>query len=244
MRTDHRRPLAAFGLVALACAMVMWQSSLGASVAGRAPVVMLLTDIGLSPSELLGRVVVGDLFDLSPVAAPEDELPDAEPDLAEDLLTPSQFGVPEASGGTAPAVALETGLVDADGGGGPVAGGSPTPGVGPGQPDDDATPETGAPHGGKGTASGHGHSGKGPKDQADGHPGKGPKDKADGHPGKEPKDQADGHPGQGPKDKGDGHPGKGPKDKGQKNKGQKNKGQKNKGQKNKASNGHGPKGVA
>ena len=204
MRTDHRRPLAAFSLVALACALVMWQSSLGASVAGRAPVVTLLADIGLSPSELLSRVVVGDMFDLSPVAASEYELPDAEPDLAEDLLTPSQFGVPEASGGTAPAVALETGLVGADGGGGPLAGGSPTPGVGTGQPHDHATPGTGAPHGGKGTASGHGHPGKGPKDKGDGHPGKGPKDKGDGHPGKGPKD----------------------KDKGQKNKGSKGHGPK------------------
>jgi len=145
MRTDHRRPLAAYGLVALTCALVMWQPSLGASVASRAPVVTLLADIGLSPSELLSRVVVGDLFDVSPVAAPEAELPAAEPDLAEGLFTPSQ-SLPDSGADTAPSVALDAGLIGAAGGGGPLGGGGPTPGAGPDQPDEGRTPGTDPPH--------------------------------------------------------------------------------------------------
>jgi len=199
MRTDHRRPLAAYGLVALVCALVMWQPSIGANVASRAPVVSALIDIGLSPSDLLSRVVVGDLFSLSPVAASEEELPVAEPDLADDLLTPSDSVVPEAGGGSAPAVALEAGLTGADGGDGPLPGGDPTPGADPEQPDYDGKPGTDAPQGSKSAVPGH--------------PGNGPKDKGDDHPGQGPKPKGDDHPGQGPKDKGDDHPGKGHQDK-------------------------------
>jgi hypothetical protein len=231
MRTDHRRPLAAYGLVALVCALVMWQPSIGANVASRAPVVSALIDIGLSPSDLLSRLVVGDLFSLSPVAAPEEELPVAEPDLADDLLTPSQSVVAEAGGGSASAVAHEAGLTGANGGDAPLPGGDPTPGVDP-EPDDDGKPGTGAPQGSKSAVPGH--------------PGKGPKDKGDDHPGQGPKDKGDDHPGQGPKEKGDDHPGKGHQDKHKhkdknKDKGPKDKGPKDKGAKG-GSHGRGPKG--
>jgi hypothetical protein len=229
MRTDHSRPLAAYGLVALVCALVMWQPSIGANVASRAPVVTALIDIGLSPGELLSRVVGGDLFSVSPVTAPHDELPAFEPEPVDDLVlfTPSESDVPGAGGGSAQAVSLEAGLIGADGGDGASAGGELTPGVDPGQPDGDGKPGTDAPQGGRAAVPDH--------------PGKGPKDKGDDHPGKGPKDKGDDHPGKGPKDKGDDHPGKGPKDKGSKDKGSKDKGSKDKDSRA-GSDGRGPKG--
>ncbi len=242
MRNDHRRPLVAYGLVSLACALVVGQPSLGSlagGIPGRAPVVTLLTDTGLDavfglPTINAARAAVGEIPDdvLTPGADPDDFLGGSSDDpgvIVADGPAP-QSGPP-----------LNADLIGPGDGGGTPGTGTPGGGNG-GLPDDGGlfgTPGSDTPRGGKDNgvdadgpmphqfAPGNGHpygtaqtpdpggSGGG---QDDDKPGHGPQDKGakdDGvKPGKGPQDKAD-KPGKGPKDKGD-KPGKGPKDKGHK----------------------------
>ncbi len=220
MLSDHRRPLSAYGFVALACALVLWQPTLGSTMAGSPPVVKLLTETGVFSSEVL-RPVTGVEADVVQVAAPEGELPiggsggDPVPDV-DPVVEPST----PAPSPDVPASNADVPAGDQDGGGS---------GRGPATPDDDPDQQTPDPGGAD-------HPGKGPKDKGPGHPGKGPKDKGDSHPGKGPQgkghERAD-HPGKGPKDKGPDHPGKGPKGKGAKDKDPKSHGPGDKGPKGK-----------
>jgi hypothetical protein len=248
MRNDHRRPLVAYGFVALACALVVGQPSLSSltdGVPGRAPVVTLLTDTGLDAVFGLSideaRVAVGEIPDdgaVTPGVDPVDDFLGGTPDvIVADGPTP-QSGP-----------ALSAGLIG-DSGGAPGTG-TPSGGTG-GLPGDGGlfgTPGSDTPRGGKGNSvdddgpkphqfgSGTGHPydtaqtpGKGDPGaggQDDGKPGQGPKDqgtKDKGAKDKGPKDKGDqavkGPKDQGSKDKGD-KPGKGPKDKGSKHQGKK-----------------------
>ncbi|HEX6151464.1 hypothetical protein [Nocardioides sp.] len=223
MRIDHRRPLAAYFFVALACALVMWQPSLGSSLAGPGPVVKILTQSALHPGEVVNRLLAGNEGDTVPIAAPEGRLPTDVGDAASPALGLTGASTPSSSTAQAlaPSSQVDADLVESGGGSTPVADGGPDPDANPGAPgvSDPGGKEVADPggsgHPGKGAkGKAAGHPGKGPKDKGAGHPGKGPKDKRAGHPGKGPKDKRAGHPGKGPKDKRAGHPGKGPKDKG------------------------------
>ncbi len=238
MRNDHRRPLVAYGFVALACALVVGQpsmTSLAGGIPGQAPVVTLLTDTGLDaafglPTINALRAAVGEIpdGDVTPGTDPVDDVLDgtsSDPAVVVADAPASQSGP-----------SLSAGLTSSGNGGGPSGTGTPDTGTG-GLPDDGGLfgkPESDTPRDSKGNAAdddgpkphqfgaGKGHpydtaqppgpggSGGGPDDDK---PGKGPKDKSD-KPGKGPKDKSD-KPGKGPKDKGD-KPGKGPKDKGDK----------------------------
>jgi hypothetical protein len=239
MRNDHRRPLVAYGFVALACALVVGQPSLGTLAGGgpgSAPVVTLLTDTGLDVAIGLtidgARVAVGEI--------PDDDVPTPVVDPVDDFLGGSPDVIVTDGPTPQSGPAYSAGLIG-DSGGTPGTG-TPSGGTG-GVPDDGGlfgTPGSDTPRGGKDNSvdddgpkphqfgSGNGHPydtaqtpGKGDPGaggQDDDKPGHGPKDKGD-EPAKGPKDHGD-KPAKGPKDKSD-KPGKGPKDKGSKHQGKK-----------------------
>jgi hypothetical protein len=233
MLTDHRHPLAAYGFVALACALVLWQPTLGSTMAGSPPVVKLLTETGVISSAVL-QPVTGVEPDVVQVAAPEGELPmggsdgDALPDVDPVAETP-----PPAAPTDADAPASNAGVPGGDQGGGPDSGG---PGRGPATPDDEPQKQSPDP----GVAD---HPGKGLKHKGPDHPGKGPQGKGHerpGHPGKGPEAKGAGHPGK--NHQAADHPGKGPRNKGAKSKGPKHKGPKGKGHERPDHPGKGPRG--